>query len=84
MPEACYEIVGPDIPLTQGDLIFACPSLAWQGNTLRLERTDESELLTGATTGIKADVVVMTQACGLEQEKVENGTLCPHVSLDDH
>jgi len=84
MPEAWYEIVGPDIPLTQGDLVFGCPLLAWQGNTLRLEGVDESEVLMGATTGIQADVVVMTQACDLEHEKVENVILCPHVSLDDH
>jgi len=84
MPEAWYEIVGPDIPLTQGDLIFGCPLLAWQGNTLRLEGMDESEVLMSATTGIQADVVVMTQACDLEHEKVDNVILCPHVSLDDH
>ena len=38
MPEAWYEIVGPDIPLTQGDLIFGCPLLAWQGNILEIGR----------------------------------------------
>lgn len=84
MPEAWYEIVDPDIPLTQGDLIFGCPLLAWQDNTLRLEGVDESEVLKGATAAVQADAVVMTQACDLEQEKVENVILCPHVSLDDH
>lgn len=34
--------------------------------------------------GIQADVAVMTQACDLEYEKVENVILCPHVSLDDY
>ena len=84
MPEAWYEIIGPDISLTQGDMIFDCPLLAWQDNTLRLERADEAEVLKSAVNGIQADVVVMTQACDLEYEKVENVILCPHVSLDDY
>jgi len=84
MPEAWYEIVGPEISLTQGDMIFDCPLLAWQDNTLRLEGADESEVLKSAVNGIQADVVVMTQACDLEHEKVENVILCQHVSLDGH
>jgi hypothetical protein len=84
MPETWYEIVDPDVHLTQGDLIFDCPLLAWQDNTLRLEGADESEVLKGATSAIQSDVVVMTQACDLENEKVENVILCPHVSIDVH
>jgi len=84
MPKAWYEIVGPEISLTQGDIIFDCPLLAWQDNSLRLEGADESEVLKDATTGIQADAVVMTQACDLEHEKVENVILCQHISLDDH
>lgn len=44
MPEAWYEIIGPDISLTQGDMIFDCPLLAWQDNTLRLERAESRSL----------------------------------------
>ena len=84
MSDAWYDIVASDIPLTQGDLIFGCPLLTWQSNALRLEGTDESEVLMDATTAIQADVVVMTQACDLEQEKVENVILCPHVDLDEY
>ncbi|MEA1946261.1 MAG: hypothetical protein U9N83_03040 [Thermodesulfobacteriota bacterium] len=84
MPEAWYEIVGPEISLTQGDIIFNCPLLAWQDNSLRLEGADETEVLKDDTTAIQADVVVMTQACDLEHEKVGNVILCQHVSLDDH
>ena len=32
----------------------------------------------------QADVIVMTQACDLEQEKVRNVVACPHLSLGDH
>jgi hypothetical protein len=84
MPEAWYEIVGPNIPLTQGDIIFECPLLAWKDNTLKLEGAAETEVLKSAANGIQADVVVMTQACDLEHEKVENVILCPHVSLNDY
>ena len=84
MSEAWYEIVDPDISLTQGDIIFDCPLLAWQGDTLRLEGAGASKVLENAMSAIQADVVVMTQACDLEQEKVENVILCPHVDLDEH
>lgn len=84
MSDAWYEVVDHEIPLTQGDLIFDCPLLAWQGDALRLEGEGVSEVLENAMSAIQADVVVMTQACDLEQEKVENVILCQHVSLDDH
>ena len=32
---------------------------------------------------VEADVIVMTQACDIEQEKVNNLVLCPHLSLND-
>ena len=84
MSDAWYEVVDHEIPLTQGDLIFDCPLLAWQGDALRLEGEGVSEILENAMSAIQADVVVMTQACDLEYEKVENVILCPHVSLDDY
>jgi len=46
--------------------------------------TEEVDALQGATTAIQADVVVMTQACDLEHEKVANIILCPHFSLSDY
>lgn len=85
MSDAWYDIVASDIPLTQGDLIFDCPLLAWQGeDALRLEGEGVSEVLENAMSAIQADVVVMTQACDLEQEKVENVILCPHIDLDEY
>jgi hypothetical protein len=32
-------------------------------------------------SAFQADVVVMTQACDLEHDKVRNVVLCPHVAL---
>ena len=84
MSETWYEVVKPDIVLTQGDLIFNCPLLAWQGSGLKLEGENETEVLESATAAVSADVVIMTQACDLEHNKVENVILCPHESLYEH
>ena len=51
---------------------------------MRLEGAGVSKVLENAMSAIQADVVVMTQACDLEQEKIENVILCPHVDLDEH
>jgi hypothetical protein len=40
--------------------------------------------LRNKVTAIVADVIVMTQACDLEQDRVERVILCPHTSLDEH
>jgi hypothetical protein len=84
MSDAWYSTVGPDVSLTQGDIVFDCPLLAWEEDALRLKGLEEVEVLKSAAKGIQADVVVMTQACDLEHEKVENVILCPHLSLVDY
>jgi hypothetical protein len=64
-----YEVVGPDVRLTQGDLIPECPLLTWQlGDAAEGEPKSSGERLFRAAKGIKSDVVVMTQACDLEQD----------------
>lgn len=82
--EHWYEIVSSDTALTQGDLIFNCPILSWNPEKLNIKGFNEEEILEGATDVILADVVVMTQACDLEHEKVLNVILCPHISLSDY
>jgi hypothetical protein len=78
MSNPWYEVVGPDVGLTQGNIIVECPLLKWQLDE-RAERESNSsgERLFKAATAIKADVVVMTQACDLEQGKVSEVVLCP-------
>lgn len=78
MAENWYEIVESAEPITQGDLIFDCPLISWESKEIDLEGEGEEETLKGLTRAIIADVVVMTQACDLEQHKVENIILCPH------
>jgi hypothetical protein len=74
MSETWYEVVSPESPLTQGDLIFDCPLLAWVPSS-----SDAS--LTDRVSAFQEDVIVMTQACDRAHQKVENVVLCPHVAL---
>jgi hypothetical protein len=84
MNENWYEVVEGSIPLTQGDLVIDCPLIGWTDKPLELVGSGETEILKGATTAIRADVVVMTQACDLEYSKVPNVILCPHLSLTEY
>jgi hypothetical protein len=84
MNENWYEVVEGSIPLTQGDLVIDCPLIGWTDKPLELVGSGETETLKGATTAIRADVVVMTQACDLEYSKVPNVILCPHLSLTEY
>jgi len=77
MSNPWYEVVGPDVRLTQGDIILDCPLLTWQLDDAAEGEKASGERLFQAAKGIKADVVVMTQACDLEQGKVSDVVLCP-------
>ena len=84
MNEVWYEVVDPTASITQGDLIFDCPLLSWDSMSIQFNIENEIESLQGAATAICADVIVMTQACDLEQKKVDNVILCPHVSIEEY
>jgi hypothetical protein len=84
MSDSWYSHVDAEIPLTQGDLIIDCPVIAWAPGPLNLSGSQESEVLKGATIAIQADVIVMTQACDLENHKVDKVILCPHISISDY
>ncbi|MBW2061826.1 MAG: hypothetical protein JRI95_09725 [Deltaproteobacteria bacterium] len=84
MTEGWYELVNADVPITQGDLIFSCPVIGWQSDTIDLQGKEYTEVLDSASDVISADVVVLTQACDLEHSKVANVILCPHFSLKEY
>jgi hypothetical protein len=84
MSDVWYEEVAASTTLTQGDLILNCPLVSWQDEIPQLNGSGEAERLRGMTTAIQADTVVMTQACDLENEKVQNVVLCLHSSLSEH
>ena len=79
-----YEVVNANIELTQGDIILDCPVVRWASKSIEPGAVDSFEILKSAIEVVLADVVVITQACDLEQHKVENAILCPHVSLDKY
>lgn len=79
MLDSWYAVVGADQSLTQGDLVFECPIMAWKAGPLQFD--GEQQSLRTACQAIAADVIVMTQACDLEHDKVLNVTLCPFMRL---
>jgi hypothetical protein len=82
--EPWYESVTADTTITQGDLIFNCPVLIWASGELVLKGAEEAEVLEGLVKAVAADVVVMTQACDLEHQKVSNVILCPQIPINEY
>ncbi len=78
-----YREARPGSRLTQGDIIVNCPLVVWDPSS-RLRGVQAEETLKSATRFFTADVIVMSQACDLEQEKVTNVVLCPHQGLSEH
>jgi hypothetical protein len=79
-----YEAVSASTKLTQGDIILDCPVIRWASKPVELKAGHETQTLKSSIETVSADVVVMTQACDLEQHKVTNVILCPHISLDKY
>ena len=77
MPEDSpwYTVVTGD-ELQQGDLISGCQVLLPQENLILASENVE---ITADT--LTYDVVVLTQSCDLEQEKIEYVVVCPHWDL---
>lgn len=75
-----YEQVANDTPLTQGDIVSLCPVLTWTNPATF--RVGSGQL--AAETGVELhDVVVMSQACDLEQKKLSEVILCPLYPLSE-
>jgi hypothetical protein len=85
MSEPWYESIGSDERLMQGDIVFDCPLVTWSSDPIRIaDAGSELEALAQSRVAFQADVIVMTQACDLEQEKVRNIVACPHLALSDY
>lgn len=85
MPKPWYTLVEAEERLSQGDIIEDCPILQWSEQELDagLVAEDEEEL-EGAVEAVVSDAIVMTQACDLEQDKVDDVILCSCFPLDDY
>jgi hypothetical protein len=81
MNEPWYEVVLATSPLTQGDLLFDCPLLQWQTLAESAQPQALETSLPNRVRGFREDTIVMTQACDLEHNKVDNVVLCPHLPL---
>lgn len=79
-----YEVVDASAHLTQGDIIFDCPIIRWASKTVELGANRDLSILESLIEATRVDVIVMTQACDLEQNKVLNVILCPHISLEKY
>ena len=79
-----YERVDSTARLTQGDIILACPLMTWANKPFTVSGGAFIDSLKGIVEAISEDVVVMTQACDLENDKVSNVVLCPHWALADY
>lgn len=89
MSDLWYQEINDSKSLTQGDIIPRCPiplpgrsiyeGINAAGNAESPNLVDERVSL----DTIEADVVVLTQACDIEQNKVESVVLCPVWPLKD-
>lgn len=79
MSDPWYDVVSSDARITQGDLILGCPVAAWKDGFAA--DPNEPGALVGGIETVAVDVVVMSQACDLEYDKITNVILCPHRSL---
>lgn len=66
--------------LLQGDFLDRCPVLVPK-DPLSLTKRGDNQPLDARV--LEYDVVVMSQSCDLEQEKVDVVLVCPHWSLDE-
>jgi len=82
MADAWYEAVPADAGILQGDLILDCPLLVWKRDRQPVNDGNTEELK-GLFEIIAADVVVMTQACDLDQKKVSEVVVCSMHSLEE-
>lgn len=82
--ESWYTVVDADVALTQGDMVLDCPLMGWKAAPLEYDGHDVEAALPLLYVAIAADVIILTQACDLEHEKVANVILCPHVALSEY
>lgn len=76
-----YEAVPAEAPLTQGDIALKCPLVGWASDRPIPEGALNEATLTAPIEAREVDVIILTQSCDLEQNKVDNVILCPFGDL---
>lgn len=85
MPNPWYELVEAQEFLSQEDIIEDCPILEWSAEDLDVAGVaEDEEELEGAVEAVVTDAIVMTQACDLEQDKVDDVILCSCYPLEEY
>lgn len=82
MADPWYDAVPGDAGILQGDLILDCPLLVWKQDP-KIEGEGDDEELASLFDVVAADIVVMTQACDLEQGRVTEVVVCSIHSLEE-
>src|ERR1700735_530262 len=78
-----YQVVKGE-GVTQGDILYDCPLLIPDPDEVLLKAIEGGDEQLSANIPIqKANLIVMTQACDLEHEKVNSVVLCPVWPLVD-
>lgn len=71
-----YQLIN-DGSLFQGDILFKFPVIEQKDDLQLLEETDDVEIY------IKNyDVIIMTQSCDIENDKLKDVILCPHWDIN--
>ena len=82
MTDPWYSVNDADAPLSQGDLVLSCPVSSWMDEPIvESEETDQPWL---GQEMFEADVILMTQACDLANDKLRNVILCPAEPISAH
>ena len=76
-----YEKVNLEEPLSQGDLIRACPVLTYSEVEPALGESI-NKALESAVTAQEADCIIMTQACDLAFARVREVIMCPVYDIE--
>lgn len=76
MSEGWFETIDSESSLTQGDIITDCPVVGWSDEPHDFQEVSVDELM-AINMAFRTDAIVMSQACDLEQRKVDKVILCP-------
>lgn len=80
-----YDVVPAAAALSQGDLLFDCPMLEWRDDAPDYQSTPGAVPSADPVVAWRrTDVIVLTQACDLEHNKVRTVVLAPHVGIGQY
>ncbi|WP_020587331.1 hypothetical protein [Desulfobacter curvatus] len=71
-----YKEVHDSDSITQGDIIFECPIPSPDENLFQAI-LDEAEEIESSIDLQTADIIILTQACDIEHDKIDSVVLCP-------